>query len=105
MISDDNGTRNLLQILENQNTQMLSCGFRNKQEQKEVSMALTLFDKSWVSSNNMRATATSISILFSHSSIVASNAQEDLYCSQKANQINPKYKVLGIFSNPYLITC
>ena len=34
MISDDDGTQNLLQTLENQNTQTLSCEFRNKQEQK-----------------------------------------------------------------------
>ncbi|KAK7819858.1 b3 domain-containing protein [Quercus suber] len=73
MIPDDDGTQNLLQTLENQNTQALSCEFRTKQEQKVVSTALTLFDKSWVSSNNMRATATSIS----HNSIVASNAQEE----------------------------
>ena len=73
MIPDDDGTQNLLQTLENQNTQTLFCEFRTKQEQKEVSTALTLFDKSWISSNNMRATATSIS----HSSIVASNAQEE----------------------------
>ncbi|KAL0013031.1 hypothetical protein SO802_000100 [Lithocarpus litseifolius] len=78
MILDDDGTQNLLQTLENQDTQTLSC---TKQEQKEVSTALTLFDKSWVSSNNKRkraqkdeyATATSVS----HNSIVASNAQEE----------------------------
>ena len=60
---------------------MLSFEFHTKQEQKEVSTALTLFDKSWVSFNNMRkstqkdeyATATSIS----HNSMVASNAQEE----------------------------
>ena len=40
---------NLLQTLKNQNTQTLSCEFRTKQEQKVVSTALTLFDKSWVS--------------------------------------------------------
>ena len=73
MIPDNDSTQNLLQTLENQNIQTLSCEFRNKQEQKEVSTALTLFDKSWISSNNMRATTTYISILFSHSSIVASN--------------------------------
>ena len=95
MISDDEGTQNLLQTLENQNTQTLSCEFRNKQEQKEVSMALTLFDKSWVSSNNMRATATSISILFSHSSIVDSNTQEDLYCSQKQTKKTQNIKYLA----------
>ena len=54
MIPDDDGTQNLLQILKNRNTQTLSCEFRTKQEQKEVSTTLTLFDKSWVSSNNMR---------------------------------------------------
>ena len=54
MIPDDDGTQNLLQILENRNTQTLSCEFRTKQEQKEVSTTLTLLDKSWVSSNNMR---------------------------------------------------
>ncbi|XP_075667434.1 B3 domain-containing protein At2g33720-like [Castanea sativa] len=50
---DDDGTQNLLQTLENQNTQTLSCAFHAEQEQKEVSTALTLFDKSWVSFNNM----------------------------------------------------
>ncbi|KAL0013041.1 hypothetical protein SO802_000110 [Lithocarpus litseifolius] len=78
MILDDDGTQNLLQTLESQSTQTLSCTI---QEQKEVSTALTLFDKSWVSSNNKRkstqkdeyATATSVS----HNSIVASNAQEE----------------------------
>ena len=54
MIPDDDGTQNLLQTLENQNTQTLFGEFRTKQEQKEVSTTLTLFDKSWVSSNNMR---------------------------------------------------
>ena len=73
MIPDDDGTQNLLRTLENQNIQTLSCEFRTKQEQKEVSTALTLFDKSWISSTNMRATATSIS----HRSVVASNAQEE----------------------------
>ncbi|KAL4655032.1 hypothetical protein ACB092_01G421700 [Castanea dentata] len=69
MILDDDGTQNLLQTLENQNTQTLSCVFNTKQEQKEVSTALTLFDKPWVSSNTMRkstqkdecATATKLS--------------------------------------------
>ena len=83
MIPDDDGTQNLLQTLENQNTQTLSCEFRTKREQKEVSTALTLFDKSWVSSNNKRkstqkdeyATVTATSV--SHNSIVASNAQEE----------------------------
>ena len=49
MIPDDDDTQNLLQTLENQNTQTLSCKFRTKQEQKVVSTALMLFDKSWVS--------------------------------------------------------
>ena len=48
MIPDD-VTLNLLQTHENQNTQTLSCKFRTKQEQKVVSTALMLFDKSWVS--------------------------------------------------------
>ncbi|KAK7813082.1 hypothetical protein CFP56_006115, partial [Quercus suber] len=53
MIPDDI-TPNPLQTLENQNTQKLSCEFHTKKEQKEVSTALMLFDKSWVSSNNKR---------------------------------------------------
>ena len=49
MIPDDDSTQNLLQTLENQNSQTLSCEFCTKQEQKVVLTALTLFDKSWVS--------------------------------------------------------
>ena len=49
MIPDDDDTQNLLQTLENQNSQTLSCEFCTKQEQKVVSTALMLFDKSWVS--------------------------------------------------------
>ena len=49
MIPEDDGNQNLLQTLENQNTQTLSSEFRTKQEQKMVLTAQTLFDKSWIS--------------------------------------------------------
>ncbi|XP_075667428.1 B3 domain-containing protein At2g33720-like [Castanea sativa] len=58
MITDDDGTQNLLQTIE---SQTLSSEFHAKQEQKEVSTALTLFDKSWVSSNNNMTTLSAVS--------------------------------------------
>ena len=77
MIPDDDGTQNLLQTLENQNTQTLSCEFRTKREQKEVSTTLTLFDKSWVSSNNKRKSTQKDEYAAATATATASNAQEE----------------------------
>ena len=76
----NNVTQNLLQTVENQNTQTLSCEFHTKQEQKEVSTTLALFDKSWVSSYNKRKSTQKdeyATTSISHNSIVASNTQEE----------------------------